>query len=138
MKLKCGRRLLFFFFFAMVFCSGCGRKAEEIVKIKDLDYTVMEEGNLPETLLEKIKEMQQTPFDITYRTEGYLYLAKGYGAQPTSGYSIRVLELYEAETGIVFSCELLGPERTEPVLQVETYPYIVIKLPDIGLEVISR
>jgi hypothetical protein len=32
----------------------------------------------------------------------------------------------------------LGPERTEAVLQIETYPYIVIKLFSIGKELIFR
>ena len=75
---------------------------------------------------------------MTYATEGYLYIAKGYGTQATSGYSVRVTDLYEAAEGIVFSAELLGPGKTEPVLQVETYPYIVIKIPDLGLDVLFQ
>ena len=67
-----------------------------------------------------------------------MYIAKGYGTQSTSGYSIRVLELYEAAEGIVFSAELLGPAKDEPVLQVETYPYIVVKLKDLGMDVLFQ
>ena len=132
------KRLLFFFFLtaAAGFAGGCGEKEEEIPKIKDLEYTVVEEGEVPEELLEKIRELRATPFQMTYESEGYLYIAKGYGTQKTSGYSVRVLELYQAESGIVFASELLGPEREEPVLQMETWPYIVIKLPDLDLEII--
>lgn len=140
MKPNYGKRLLFFFFFVamLLVFSGCGKEAEEIEKIKDLEYTVLEEGNVPKELLEKIKEKKREPFEMTYESEGYLYIAKGYGVQPTSGYSVRVLEVYEAEPGIVFSGELLGPGKEEPVLQVETYPYIVIKLQAMDREVIFR
>jgi len=140
MKRNYGKRLLFFFFFAMmpVMFSGCGKEAEEIEKIRDLEYTVLEEGNVPGELLEKIKEKRKEPFEMTYESEGYLYIAKGYGTQATSGYSVRVMEVYEAEPGIVFLTELLGPGKEEPVLQVETYPYIVIKLQAMELEVIFR
>ena len=75
---------------------------------------------------------------MTYETEGYMYIAKGFGTQATSGYSIRVLELYEAVEGIVFSAELLGPAKDEPVLQVETYPSIVIKIPDLDMDVLFQ
>ncbi len=114
--------------------SGCGQQTAKPEKIKDLEYTVQEAGELPEELFAKITEKQKDGFTMSYQTEGYLYLAKGYGAQGTSGYSIRVMDLYESAEGIVFSCELLGPEKTEPVLQTETYPYIVVKLQDIGIE----
>jgi len=138
MKRRYFKRLLFFFFLTIMTgaFSGCGEKEEELLKIKDLEYTVVEESEVPEELLKKIKEKRETPFQMTYETEGYLYIAKGYGTQKTSGYSIRVQELYQAETGIVFSSELLGPGREEPVLQIETWPYIVIKLPDMGMEII--
>lgn len=140
MKRNYGKRLLFFFFFAgmLLGMCGCGEEAEEIKKIKDLEYTVMEEGDVPEELLTKIKEKRQEPFSMTYESDGYFYIARGYGTQPTSGYSIRVLSVYEAEEGIVFRSELLGPGKEEAVLQMETYPYIVIKLQSIGKELIFR
>ena len=140
MKRHVKRQLLFFFFFTATafLLSGCGEKAEEIVKIKDLEYTVIEEGNVPEELLNKIKEKKSGAFAMTYSGDGYLYVAEGYGTQRTSGYSIRVTKLYEADKGIVFSTELIGPEKNEPVLQMETYPFIVIKLQDIGKEILFQ
>lgn len=118
--------------------AGCGEKVNKPEKIKDIEYTVQEESKVPEELLAKMKEKQKEPFQMTYATDGYLYIAKGYGAQATSGYSIRVLDLYEAAEGIVFSAELVGPGKQEPVLQVETYPFIVVKLQDIGLDVLFQ
>ena len=128
---------LFLVFLAALF-AGCGEKVSKPEKIKDVEYTVQEESQVPEELLSKMKEKQKEPFQMTYETEGYVYIAKGFGTQKTSGYSIRVLELYEAVEGIVFSAELLGPAKDEPVLQVETYPSIVIKIPNLELDVLFQ
>lgn len=131
------KRIVFFLLVLMAaFFAGCGEKVNKPEKIKDVEYTVQEEGQLPEELLTKMKEKQKEPFQMTYETEGYVYIAKGFGTQATSGYSVRVLELYEAAEGIVFTAELLGPAKDELVLQVETYPYIVIKIPDLGLDIL--
>lgn len=139
MKRIITKKLLFFFFLAILAgtFSSCGKKEKEIPKIKDLEYTVLEESEIPEELLEKVKEKKKENFDITYQSDGYLYIARGYGAQSTSGYSVKILELYETSEGIIFSSELVGPRRDELVLQIETWPYIVIKMQDIGLEVIG-
>ena len=133
------KRFLFLFLAALVvFLTGCGEQVEKPEKIKDLEYTVVEEGLVPEELLHKMKEKQKEPFRMTYETEGYLYIAEGFGTQSTSGYSVRMLELYESPEGIIFSAELLGPAKEEPVLQVETYPFIVIKLPAMALDVLFQ
>ncbi len=139
MKRNYGKTLLFFFFFFVTACfCCCGKGGEEPKKIKDLEYTVLEEGEVPEELLRAVKGKWQEPFLMTWETEGYLYIAKGYGTQATSGYSIRVLDLYETEDGILFRSELEGPGKEEAVLQVETYPYIVIKLQSIGKELMVQ
>lgn len=133
------KRVLFcLFVFLAAFFAGCGEKAEKPEKIKDVEYTVQEESRVPEELLAKMKEKQKEPFQMTYATEGYLYIAKGYGTQATSGYSVRITELYEAAEGIVFSAELIGPGKEEPVLMVETYPYVVVKIRDIGVDVLFQ
>lgn len=133
------KRVMFLLLVVLLgFLAGCAQGTEKPEKIKDLEYTVQKEGELPEELLNKIREKQKEPFRMTYATDGYLYIAKGYGTQSTSGYSIRVTEAYEAAEGIVFCTELIGPGKEEPVLQVETYPYIVVKLKDLGLDVLFQ
>ncbi len=134
--MKKKRALFLLLVFLAAFLAGCGEQVDKPEKIKDVEYTVQEEGQLPEELLTKMKEKQKEPFRMTYETEGYMYIAMGFGTQATSGYSVRVRELYEAVEGIVFTAELLGPAKDEPVLRVETYPYIVIKIPDLGLDVL--
>ena len=43
------------------FLAGCAQGAEKPEKIKDVEYTVQKEGELPEELLAKIKEKQKEP-----------------------------------------------------------------------------
>ena len=136
--MKKKRALLLLIAFLLAYLAGCGQQVSKPEKIKDVEYTVQEESQVPEELLAKMKEKQKEPFQMTYVTDGYMYIAKGYGTQKTSGYSIRVTDLYEAAEGIVFSTELIGPAKDEPVLQVETYPYVVVKVPDLGVDVLFQ
>ena len=132
------RALILLLAFLLAYLAGCGEQVKKPEKIKDAEYTVQEESLVPEELLNKMKEKQKEPFQMTYATDGYLYIAKGYGSQETSGYSIRITDLYEAAEGLVFSCELIGPAKNEPVLKVETYPYVVVKVKDVGLDVLFQ
>jgi hypothetical protein len=76
--------------------------------------------------LEQIEEAKTQEMKTVFYDGEYLYLVRGYGAQP-GGSSIRVLELYETEDGLVLDTELLGPgsgsEQT-----TSAYPYLVVKL----------
>ena len=49
-------------------------------KIKDLEYTVIAEDNIPEELLEKIEERKENAFKLTFEDQGFLYICVGYGA----------------------------------------------------------
>ena len=56
-----------------------------------------------------------------------LYIAKGYGRQETSGYSIQAKELYLTKDCLVFDTELTGPGEGQKVQETATYPYVVVK-----------
>ena len=45
--------------------AGCGKEEEEIKKVKDLDYTVVEEADLPDQLLELVNKKKNSPFCFT-------------------------------------------------------------------------
>lgn len=105
---------------------GCGQ-ATPSEKIKDLDFTVVADSEVPEPLLVLIQDKKANPFCLTYKsTDGY-YLCQGFGAKPTTGYSITVEELYLTEDSIYINNVLLGPAQDEFVLQIQSYPYIVVK-----------
>lgn len=111
----------------MLFLTGCTLLSEEKVKLRDLDFTVLSEEKVPEQLMAVIEEKKAAPFRITYTDNDNLYICVGYGEQETGGYSIAVDELYLTDSNIYAATSLLGPDASEKITQVPSYPYIVIK-----------
>lgn len=111
----------------LIFLSGCSVQKNETEKLKDLDYTIVEEKEVPEELQGILEEKKTESFKLTYETEGSLYLCIGYGEQATGGYSISVAELYLSENAIYFDTNLIGPDPAETVSETVSYPYLVIR-----------
>lgn len=109
------------------FWQGCGLEETDTKKLKDLSYEILEEKEVPEEFLKAIEEKKETSFKLTYTDKEYLYIARGYGVQETSGYSISVNECYITKNAIYFDTTLIGPSKGEKVNQVKSYPYLVIR-----------
>lgn len=105
---------------------SCGFEKNNMAKVRDLDYTVLEEEEIPAEFMELIEEQKAGEFKLTYTFDGYLYIGRGFGIQDTGGYSIQVEELYLTDNAIYFDAALLGPVKEEAAGQV-SYPYIVVK-----------
>lgn len=123
---------------AVIFLSACSIDTIKEEKIKDLEYTVMAPDEVPEELMEQIEKEKEEPMKITFSDKGYLYIVHSYGTQETSGYSIEVKELYETENAICFETELLGPKKTEEIIETETYPFVVVKIEENEKYVVFR
>lgn len=115
--------------------SGCSVETkEENKRIKDLDFTVLSEENLPEELKQIIEEKKEREFKITYQDSDFLYICVGYGKQETGGYSITVNDLYLTANSIYVDTNLIGPDPGSRELYGKkeensaSYPYIVLKL----------
>lgn len=111
-------------------CMGviaCGAKQDAMEKIKDLEFSVIAEDNLPEELLGIITEKKAQPFKITFQDQGFVYICIGYGEQETGGYSISVNELYETGNAIYIDTNLVGPKAEEKSKLSPSYPYVVVK-----------
>lgn len=111
----------------IILISGCSLKKNEAVKIRDMEFTVLKDDEIPEELKAMIEESKTKECKLTYSDEGYLYICVGYGEQATSGYSIQVNKLYLNENAIHIDTSLIGPKSDEKVSQVLTYPNIVVK-----------
>ncbi len=122
-------------FTAVLLLSGCISRQEEAEKIRDIPFTVMNKEKIPKELKEKIEEKTQ-PFMLTYSDQGKSYIARGYGAQSKSGYSVEVTKLYETDNAVLIHTKLLGPEKGEKTKEVTTYPYVVVELEEIEKEVL--
>lgn len=117
---------------------GCGAE-EEIPedKIKDIDFTVVGEDQQPDSLKDIIAEKYADPFQISYTLGEELYIAIGYGEQPSGGYSISVNAFYETEDTLVIDTTLIGPGKAENVTKTPTRPYIVVKTENIADKMIE-
>lgn len=120
-------------FLLAVICllTGCGVEKLETMeseKLGDIAFTVVDKLDIPEELAGKIKEEKGSVMKRTYGDDGSLYLARGYGEQESTGYSIEVKELYETQNAICMETELHGPRKGESVIKKPTYPYIVVKI----------
>lgn len=123
------------FMVAMLFLVACQTKDTRLKKIKDIDYTVVVEADVPAGLVKLIEEKKENPFRVSYSNDDSLYLAVGYGKQNSGGYSISVKELYLTENAIYLDTDLIGPPKEE-VTETVTYPYIVLKMEFIDKEAV--
>lgn len=115
-------------FLCMFLMEGCSVGKIENIRLRNLDYTVVEECEIPKQLKESIEQHKSSPFQMVYESEGYLYIAKGYGEKETGGYSIGVQDLYLGKSSIYIQTQLIGPENEEEMTPGVSYPYLVVKL----------
>ena len=124
--------------FIAVVISGCGRIGEDRNGETPVDFTVVEKTAVPEEFLTSIEQAKAEEFTMTAAIDGYLYIAVGYGQQPTGGYSIRVDSMNEGNDSITLHTTLLGPGSGEAVNKMATYPYIVLKIENTDKNIIFQ
>lgn len=120
-------KILCFLIPCLLLAGGCGLKKTGSEKIRDLDFTVLKEEEVPEKLMEKIQEKKEDDFKMSYTLDDYLYIVRGFGMQETGGYSIQVQELYLADNAVYFDADLIGPKSGQEQEKAVSYPFIVVK-----------
>ncbi len=111
----------------LVTLFGCGIEKTDGNRLQDLEYEIIED-EIPKELSEKIEEKKSADFKLTYESDKYLYIVRGYGEQETGGYSIQILDLYLTQNAVVFHTNLKGPSKDEVKNAAPSYPYIVIRI----------
>jgi hypothetical protein len=89
-----------------------------------VDFTLVAAEDIPAQLLEQIEEAKAQEMKIVFYDGEFLYLVRGYGAQP-GGSNIQILELYRTEDGLVLDTELTGVDESQTT---SAYPYLVVKV----------
>ena len=84
--------------------------------------------DLPDELKKLIESKKDKVMRLTYTTKDYTYVVAGYGTRETSGYSIKVNNVYTGDNALYIDLNLIGPAAGEAVNEVETYPVIVLKM----------
>ncbi len=107
--------------------SSCGYEKINTQKEKDMDFTVVSQGEMPDEVKQIVEERKENEFKVTYSDNKYTYIIVGYGKQKFNGYSINVEKLYETRNAIYVKTVFQGPKEYTANESV-SYPYIVIKV----------
>lgn len=119
--------VIFIVSFLISYLLACKVEETDYEKIKDLDYTICDEGKLPDALVQLIREKKKEPFKLSYRTKDYLYIVIGYGAQDRADLCINLQELYLTKNAIFVKTELNSMEGEPLEDDKVTYPWIAVK-----------
>lgn len=122
------RLIIFSIIIQCFFLQGCRVIKKDSGKVMELEYVVVKEEELPLELKKMIDDKKTNTLRMTYETKDATYIVAGYGTQPTSGYSIRVNDLYLGTNAVYADVDLLGPEAGEAVTELPAAPYIVLKI----------
>ncbi len=117
--------------FLAVTIVGCGviqKKMEEGTEGKKVDYTVVKTADYPPEIAEFVEMKRQEKFQVSFLSQGCLYLVRSYGIQSTGGYSIQVEYVTEREDSLHIKTKLVGPAPSETKLDAMSCPIIVVKL----------
>lgn len=106
---------------------GCGVEKTDGKKVQDLNYEMVEEEGIPEELKEKIEEKKASDFKLTFESDRYLYVVRGYGEQETGGYSIQIADFYLTKNAIIFDTNLIGPQKESISKVAPSFPYVIIR-----------
>lgn len=121
---------------ALCTTGGCSVEKVKTEKIREVEFTVLDEETMPQELHNMVQERKNKPFKVTYADGEALYIAQGYGSRPTSGYSVEVKECYETANAVCFHTSLIGPSREETIAEAETFPFVAVKVEFIDKNVV--
>lgn len=90
-------------------------------------YEICAEKNVPERLKNILEERKKKPGTFAYKNSRYTYLVVCYGEKSYSGYSVRVEECWKDKEQLYLETQLIGPAAGEEVVEVLTYPFLVVR-----------
>lgn len=118
--------------------TGCRADEEDSKKVRDLEFSVVGDHEIPQALAELIAKKREKPFKLTYGDGQSMYIVIGAGPQNGGGYSIVVRELYLADNSVVIRTELQGPEKGEASGSDLSYPVLIVKTEYLDEPVVFR
>lgn len=113
--------------------TGCVKNLNLSGKKEPVEYVICKETSLPEQLKTLLKEKKKKPVTFTYRNSMYIYLVVCYGKKDFSGYSVRIEECWRSGETLFLRTQLMGPDAGEDSMETETYPYIVVRCPQMDV-----
>ena len=106
--------------------SACSIQMDDEEKLRDIEFTVVDQREIPEELGARIEKEKAEAFRYNRRRK--TGRGRGYGRKDTGGYSVEVTECYESTNAVCLRTRLRGPSRDEEITEEATWPYIVVKM----------
>lgn len=116
--------------------TGCSMLGQEEGQRVAVEFTVIAADEVPAELQEILESHKTEEIQMTWEGDGGLYIIRGYGEQPTGGYSITADAVEMGEDGLHVTTTLIGPSSEEKPAQEPSYPYIVLRVEDACREII--
>ena len=122
----------------LCFCAGCTVIKKDSAGKRELEFSVVEEDEVPDEMREMIEEEKEQPFRLTWGDGDSLYIGQGYGEKPMDGYQIQVDSCFETDDAIYIHTTLKGPPHGEKINEKSTFPYGVVKVKGSGKQVVFQ
>lgn len=116
--------------------TGCISGPLQTEKLREVTYVTLQEDEIPEELMVRIEQKKEKAFHMSYKENGIVYIAEGYGIQKDLGCSVEVEEVYETEDALCFHTHLMGPKSGEEEDEKAADPYVAAAVKDVGKIVI--
>lgn len=100
------------------------------IRYNPIDYVIQQDSDITDELLEIIESRKMNPTaEIIKEEDGYKIALISLGEKSTGGYNVNILEVADLEAGkITVSYSEMAPAADDMVIQVITYPYVVLKI----------
>lgn len=93
-----------------------------------IQFTILEEDNIPISVKEWVEQNKERESNIIIDDNDKSYIAIIRGEKRTGGYSISIKDIEEQDESILVKVEYLDPDPEKMVMQIITYPFLVIEL----------
>lgn len=113
--------------FLITTLTGCSGNSFGEKGYRTLDYTLVDYKNIPQNLMEQMETKMEEGFELTYKEDEYLYIAKGYGNQGKTRTCVSVEKLYSEGTDIFVKFNIINNNKDLGETEVENTPFLVIK-----------
>lgn len=121
--------------FILVLCFGvivigCTKKdgEENGITSNDIAYFIVEDKDVPKEMMEIIKQEKTKGGTQVILNEGSQYVFIGLGERKTGGYGIHINSVEDVEGSISIVYNETKPNPDSMLIQVITYPYVVLRI----------
>lgn len=119
--------------FLLVGMNGCLTKGKENERIA-VEFQVIAFDKAPKKLQEIIEEHKKEEIKMTWDGDEGRYIIRGYGEQPTGGYSIRADAVELMGDGLHVTTTLIPPEKEQTAPEA-SYPCIILLVKNMEQEI---